>query len=137
VFFPLESIISFKLDTVLEQATLFPGGMYSSAFGFFMNQDKWNKLSKQDQDIIEKMGGEAAARSNGKSWDTADQVGLNALKAAGVPIVQANAAMIAEAKKRSGPIIEDWIKKASAKGVNAKAILDEFHAELKKVAAGK
>jgi TRAP-type transport system periplasmic protein len=28
VFFPLESIISFKLDTVLEQATLFPGGMY-------------------------------------------------------------------------------------------------------------
>src|SRR3989454_577532 len=34
VFFPLESIISFKLDTVLEQATLFPGGMYSSSFGF-------------------------------------------------------------------------------------------------------
>src|SRR5436190_20165732 len=27
VFFPLESIISFKLDTVLEQATLFPGGI--------------------------------------------------------------------------------------------------------------
>src|SRR5438093_8925243 len=44
VFFPLESIISFKLDTVLEQATLFPGGMYSSSFGFFMNEDKWNKL---------------------------------------------------------------------------------------------
>src|SRR5688572_26479075 len=40
VFFPMESIISFKLDTVLEQATLFPGGMYSSAFGFFMNEDK-------------------------------------------------------------------------------------------------
>ena len=42
--------------------------------------------------------------------------------------------MQAEAKKRSGPIIEDWIKKASAKGVDAKAILAEFHAELKKVA---
>src|SRR6266436_2075381 len=41
VFFPMESIISFKLDTVLEQATLFPGGMYSSSFGFFMNEDKW------------------------------------------------------------------------------------------------
>ncbi len=35
VFFPLESIISFKLDTVLKHATLFPGGFYSSAFGFF------------------------------------------------------------------------------------------------------
>jgi TRAP-type C4-dicarboxylate transport system substrate-binding protein len=114
---------------------VFPGGLYSSAFGFFMNEDKWNKLAKQDQAIIEKYSGEYAARSNGQSWDKADQVGLSALKAAGANIMTADAAMQAEAKKRSGPIIEDWIKKASAKGVNARAILDEFHAELKKVAA--
>jgi len=137
VFFPFESIVSFKLDKVIGQATVFPGGLYSSAFGFFMNEEKWNKLSKQDQDIIEKMSGEAAARSNGKSWDNADQVGLSALKAAGANIITADAAMQAEAKKRSGPIIEDWIKKASVKLPNAKAVLDEFHAELKKVEAGK
>jgi TRAP-type transport system periplasmic protein len=40
VFFPLESIASFKLDTVIGQATLFPGGLYSSSFGFFINEDK-------------------------------------------------------------------------------------------------
>jgi TRAP-type C4-dicarboxylate transport system substrate-binding protein len=137
VFFPLESVVSFKLDTVLEQATIFPGGMYSSAFGFFMNQDKWNKLSKQDQAIIEKMSGEAAARSNGKSWDTADQKGLAALKTAKVKIVQADKALLAEVRKRSDPIIEDWIAKANAKGADAPAILAEFRAELKKVAAGK
>ena len=137
VFFPFESIVSFKLDKVIGQATVCPGGLYSSSFGFFMNQDKWNKLAKQDQDIIDKMTGEFAARSNGKSWDAADQVGLNALKAAGANIVQADAAMAAEAKKRSAPIIEDWIKNASAKGINARAILNEFHDELKKVAAGK
>jgi len=137
VFFPFESIVSFKLDKVIGQATVFPGGLYSSSFGFFMNEDKWNKLSKQDQDIIEKMSGEAAARSNGKSWDNADKVGLDLLKAGGANIVTASPAMIAEAKQRSGPIIEDWIQKASAKGINAKAILAEFHAELKKVAAGK
>jgi len=45
--------------------------------------------------------------------------------------------MIAEAHKRSGPIIEDWIQKASVNLPNAKAVLDEFHAELKKVEAGK
>ncbi len=137
VFFPFESIVSFKLDKVIGQATVFPGGLYSSAFGFFMNQDKWNKLSKQDQDIIDKMTGEFAARSNGKSWDAADKLGFDALKAANANIVQADAAMVAEAKKRSAPIIEDWIKKASAKLPNAKAVLDEFHEELKKVAAGK
>src|SRR5438270_10232961 len=58
VFFPLESIISFKLDTVLEQATLFPGGMYSSSFGFFINEDKWNKLPRQDQEAIAKISAE-------------------------------------------------------------------------------
>jgi len=137
VFFPLESIVSFKLDKVIGQGTIFPGGLYSSSFGFFINEDKWNKLARQDQAIIEKYAGEYAARSNGQSWDKADQLGLNALKAAGARIVTADPAMRAEAQKRSGPIIEDWIKKASAKGVDAKAILAEFHAELKKVAAGK
>ena len=135
VFFPLESVVSFKLDTVLAQATLFPGGMYSSAFGFFMNEDKWRKLSKQDQAAIEKLSYEYAARSNGQSWDRADQVGLNALKKANVKIVNASPALLAEVQKRSNPIIEDWIKKASAKGVDARAALAEFRAELKKVAA--
>jgi TRAP-type C4-dicarboxylate transport system substrate-binding protein len=137
VFFPFESILSFKLESVIGQATVFPGGMYSSAFGFFMNEDKWNRISKQDQAIIEKYSYEYAARSNGKSWDAADQKGLDALKRVGVKIVQPDAAMVAEVNKRSAPIIEDWIRKASAKGVDARAALNEFHAELKKVASEK
>jgi TRAP-type C4-dicarboxylate transport system substrate-binding protein len=135
VFFPLESIVSLKLDTVLEQATLFPGGMYSSAFGFFMNEEKWNKLPKQDQAAIEKLSYEYVARTNGQSWDRADQKGLEGLKKAGVKIVNADPKLLAEVHKRSEPIIDDWIKKASAKGVNAKAALAEFRAELKKVAS--
>src|SRR5437762_3117556 len=137
VFFPMESIISFKLDTVLEQATLFPGGMYSSSFGFFMNEDKWNKLPKPDQDAIEKLSGEWIARHAGQSWDEADKKGLEVLKKSGVKIVNADPAFVAEVKKRSAPIIEDWVQKASAKGVDAAKILAEFREELKKVAAGK
>jgi TRAP-type C4-dicarboxylate transport system substrate-binding protein len=137
VFFPFESIVSFKLETVIGQATVFPGGMYSSAFGFFMNEDKWNKISKQDQAIIEKYSYEYAARSNGQSWDAADKKGLESLTKAGVKVVKPDAALQAEVQKRSAPIIDDWIKKASAKGVDAKGALAEFRAELKKVAAEK
>ena len=136
VFFPMESIVSFKLETVLEQATLFPGGMYSSAFGFFMNEDKWNKLPKQDQEVIAKLSGEHIARLAGRSWDEADKKGLEALQKSGVKIVNANPAFVAEVQKRSAPIVDDWIKKASAKGIDAGAVLAEFRAELKKVAAG-
>ena len=136
VFFPFESIASFKLDTVLQQATVFPGGMYSSAFGFFMNEEKWNKLAKQDQAIIDKLSYEYAARSNGQSWDAADQKGIDALKKASVKIVQADPAFVAEVRKRSQPIIDDWIKKAGDKyKFDARAVLEEFRAEIKKVTA--
>jgi TRAP-type transport system periplasmic protein len=137
VFFPLESIISFKLDTVLEQATLFPGGMYSSAFGFFMNEDKWNKLPRQDQEAIEKISGEHIARLAGNSWDEADRKGMEALKKSGVKILNANSEMVADVRKRSAPIVDEWIQAANAKGVDAAKILAEFRDELKKVAAGK
>jgi TRAP-type transport system periplasmic protein len=137
VFFPMEAVVSFKLEAVLEQATLIPGGMYSSAFGFFMNEDKWNKLPKADQDAITKLSGEHIARLAGRSWDDADVRGLEAIKKSGIKIVNADAAFVAEVKKRSTPIVEDWIKKASAKGVDAARVLAEFRAELKKVAAEK
>ena len=137
IFFPVESIVSFKLETVLGQATLFPGGIYSSSFGFFMNQDKWNKLPKQDQDLIEKLAGENIALTAGRSWDAADLKGMEAMKKSDVKIVNADAALIKEVRERSAPIEQDWIAKASAKGVNAKAVLEEFRAELKKVAGQK
>jgi TRAP-type C4-dicarboxylate transport system substrate-binding protein len=135
-FFPLESVVSFKLETVITQATLFPGGMYSSAFGFFMNEDKWKKLSPEDQAAIDKLSYESLARRAGRSWDAADRKGFDAMKAANVNIVNADPALVAEVRQRSEPIIQDWVKKASAKGIDAAAILAEFREELKKVAAG-
>ena len=137
VFFPLEAVASFKLETVLEQVTLFPGGMYSSAFGFFMNEDKWNKLPRQDQEAIEKISGEHIARMAGLSWDEADRKGMDAARKAGIKVVNADAAFVAEARKRSAPIIEDWIRKANTKGLDGAKILAEFHEELRKVAAAK
>ncbi len=136
-FFPSESIKSFNLDKVIKHATYFPGGFYSSAFGFFMNEDKWNKLSKQDQDAITSVSGEALARLAGKAWDAADKVGFEALKAAGVTVVDANPAFVADVRKRTEPLINDWIKAANAKGIDGAKVFAEFHEELKKVAAGR
>jgi len=102
-----------------------------------MNEDKWNKLPRQDQDALEKISGEWIARHAGNSWDVADQKGLDALKKSGVKIVNADPEFVAEVRKRSAPIVEEWIAKAKAKGVDAARILAEFREELKKVAAGR
>ncbi|HEY2561418.1 MAG TPA: TRAP transporter substrate-binding protein [Caldimonas sp.] len=137
IFFPVESIKSFNLDKVIHYATFFPGGFYSSSFGFFMNEDKWNKLSKQDQDAIWSVSGEHLARLAGKSWDAADRVGLDALKAANVTIIEASPSFVADVHQRTAPLVQDWIKSANAKGVDGAKAWAEYQEELKKVAAGK
>jgi TRAP-type C4-dicarboxylate transport system substrate-binding protein len=138
VFFPQESIVSFKLDSLVKYATLFPGGFYSSAFGFFMNEDKWNKLAKQDQDTILKSSGEYLARRAGKSWDNVDRLGNEGMKKAGVQIEVPNAALVKDIQAKSQPVIENWIKEVKEKrNMDGAALLKEFHAELKTVASGK
>jgi len=136
IFFPAESIKSFNLDKVIKYATFFPGGFYSSSFGFFMNEDKWNKLSKQDQDAITSVSGEALARLAGKAWDRADKAGLDTMKAASVEIIDASPEFVAEVRKRTEPLVQDWIKSANAKGIDGARVFAAFHEELKRVAAG-
>jgi TRAP-type C4-dicarboxylate transport system substrate-binding protein len=138
VFFPQESIVSFKLDNLVKYATLFPGGFYSSSFGFFINEDKWNKLSKQDQDVITKFSGEYLARRAGKSWDHVDDIGNKGMKKAGVQIETANAELVKNIQAKAQPVIQNWIKEVKEKrNMDGAILLNGFHAELKKVASEK
>jgi TRAP-type transport system periplasmic protein len=136
-FFPLESINSFKLSGVVKHATLFPGGFYGSAFGFFMNEDKWNKLPKADQDAIEKLSGEALARLAGKAWDAADKAALEEMKRVGITITDASPELVKGVLEKAKDIEDAWVKAASAKGIDAAKVLAEFREEIKNVAAGK
>jgi TRAP-type C4-dicarboxylate transport system substrate-binding protein len=135
-FFPLESIVSFKLGSVIKYATLFPGGFYGSAFGFFMNEDKWNKLSKEDQDAIASVSFEPLARLAGKAWDAADAAGLEEMKRGGIQISEASPELIKGVEERAKTIIDKWVKDATAKGIDGAKVLAEFREELKRVAAG-
>lgn len=135
VFFPMESIISFKLDSVLKHATLFPGGFYSSAFGWFMNEGKWAKLSKQDQDAIIAESGEKLATLAGNTWDEADAAGLAQMKKSGIQITIPDAAFVKEVMSKASKLEQDWIKAANAKGINGAEVLAAFRAEVKKVEA--
>src|SRR5215510_13447497 len=135
-FFPLESIISFKLGSVIKYATLFPGGFYGSAFGFFMNEERWNKLSKEDQEAIMSVSGEALARLAGKAWDAADRAAYEEMKKVGIQITEASPELIQGVKERAKLIEDEWVKNASAKGLDGAKVLAEFREEIKRVAAG-
>jgi TRAP-type transport system periplasmic protein len=136
-FFPLESISSFKLGSVIKHATLFPGGFYGSAFGMFMNEDKFNKLSKEDQEAIMSVSGENIARIAGKAWDDADKASLEQMKKDGVQISEPSPEFVKAVQEKSKVIIDKWIEGAKAKGVDGAKVLAEFQEEIKNVAAGK
>jgi len=137
VLFPQDAIVSFGLDGVVKYATLFPGGLFNFSFGFVMNQDKWDKLAKQDQELLTRFGGEAFARRAGKSWDNADRLGNEGMKKAGVRFDMANQTFIKEIQVKARPIIQNWINEVKEKrNMDGAMLLREFHDELKRVAAG-
>ena len=134
VWFPDESIISFKLDKLIKYRTAVPGGLYNTSFALVMNQATWDKIPKADQDIISKMSGEYAARFIGKYWDEMDDKSLQAQKAAGIQSTTADAKFVADFKAKTAGIEAEWVKDAEAKGLkNAAAVLQEFRAEIAKI----
>lgn len=136
VFFPAESVASFKLEKLIKFATLVPGGLYNTSFAFIMNPDKYNKMSPADKKVIDDWSGEKLARLIGKHWDRGDQVGRQALKSNNVPTITANAAFISELNTKIGPLEANWFKLAAGKGVDGKKVLAEFRGEIEKVQAG-
>lgn len=130
IMFPAESPKSFKLTKLLKYATKVPGGLYNTSFFLVMNQARWDKLSDADKKAIESVSGEAFAHLAGKAWDAADAAGYEAMKADGMQVMDAPAAMVDELKKIADPIVDAWAEDATKKrGVDAKAALAALRAE--------
>jgi len=134
VWFPDESIVSFKLDKLIKFRTAVPGGLYNTSFALVMNPATWAKIGKADQAAIDKLSGEYAARHFGKYWDEEDDKSLVAQKSLGVQMTQADAKFVADFKARTASIETAWVQEAEGKGLKgAAAILQEFRAEIAKV----
>ncbi len=136
IFFPSESIEAFKLTGLLRHGTEVPGGLYNTSFVMMMNEAKFNALSPADQEAINRLSGEHFARLVGKAWDVADAAGNEAIRAAGVQVQTASPAFMDELRSKIDPIEQAWYEEIKAKGLDGAALMEEFRAEIRKVAAG-
>lgn len=137
VFFPPESVASFRLDGIVRYATLFPGGLYADVHAIIMNKDAFAKLTDQDKAILMKLSGENIARMGGKAWGDADVAALESLKSKNVEFVQPSPQFIADVKERTAGFEKEWLALAKERGVDGPAILAEFRAELARLEANK
>ena len=136
VFFPKESIKSFKLTKLVRHATLVPDGLYNVSFFLVMNPNTWASLSAADQAAIMQVSGESFARLAGKAWDAVDVEGVEAMKADGVEVIDAPAGLVAQIKERTAGLESAWAGDAKTKGVDGAKVMADLRAEIAKVAAG-
>lgn len=125
-YLPNESVTAFNVDGILKHTTMVPGGLYNISFFLVMNKGRFDALPAEDREAIMKVSGEAFARMAGKAWDAADAAALEKMKANGNSIAFASLDFLNEIRTLSAPIEEAWIAEAAAKGVDAKAALEEL-----------
>jgi len=133
VFFPKESVGSFRLTPVLKHATFIPGGLYNVSFVWMANPAKWASVPEADRKLIQPLLGEALALRAGKAWDAADERGVQAMREGGIRMQNASPALVAEIRKATGPLEQAWIGRAKAKGVDGAAVMSALRAEIKKL----
>ncbi|MCB2100504.1 MAG: TRAP transporter substrate-binding protein [Rhodobacterales bacterium] len=136
VFFPKESIRSFKLTKLVRYATMVPGGLYNTSFFLVMNPGAFDKLPAADQKAIMSVSGEAFARLAGQGWDSADAWGVEGMQADGIQIQNASPALIDQIRRKTAGIESAWVEAVKAKGIDGEAVMRDLRAEIKKVQAG-
>lgn len=133
MLFPPSDTYSLKMVPFVKHTLLIPGGAYGASFSLFMNQKKFDGLSAAEKAAVMASSGEKIAE-DGAAMDALNKVGLKALKDHGATISTANAAFMAEAKKRLGFLTKAWLADAKKAGVDGQAALDFYLAEGEKAA---
>ncbi len=122
VMMPMEGKKGFKLTEVAQHSYIMPGGFYRGSFALIMNQEKFDSLSKADQDALMTVFGEPASRMAGQVWDEIDTIGTDATNAASDnSLTTASEADQKTYSDMAKPIIEATISAANDKGVDAEA----------------
>lgn len=133
VFFPAESLIAFKLDGVIKNATVYPGGLYSDTHAVIMNKDAFKKLPEKDRDILLSLSGKHLAELAGKAWDKHDAVGQQVLASGKINLIKADAALVDAVRERTKGFKQTWLDAAKEKGIDGPAALAYFESELKRL----
>jgi len=121
--YPLEANKGWKLGEVTGYCTAAFSAAYTTSFFVVMNKDKWNALPQEVQKVIEEINAEWVTK-HGKAWDVSDMEGIQFFLNQGGQLIGVDAKEQARWKKAVEPILNNYIKETSAKGINAKEVVD-------------
>jgi TRAP-type C4-dicarboxylate transport system substrate-binding protein len=129
-FAPIETLKGWKQADVIKSTTDCSDIGYTTAMFVVMNLKKWNSLPADVQKVMEEVSAQWID-IHGKAWDQLDQEGRDYTLSLGNKIVSVSAAENGKWKKAVRPIIEDYIKDVSAKGLPADKAVKEVESLIK------
>jgi len=132
VFLPAMEQKYLRLNEVTSHLTLFPGGMYNTAFTIFMNPDVFDGLSDEDQQAIMSVSGEKLSRLAGQAWAGADQSGLEAAIQNGVEVNQLSEGdtLVEELHEAAVGMDQQWLDSVADMPVDAAAALEYYRSQV-------
>ena len=130
--YPIEANKGWKLGEVVDYVTLAYPAAYTTSFFVVMNKDKWNSLSKKDQQIIEQINKEWAVK-HGEAWDSSDKEGLDFFLAQkGNKVIKIDAAESKRWADAVEPLISEYAAKLKSDGIDGDAVIKTIRASLAK-----
>jgi TRAP-type transport system periplasmic protein len=109
---PMESVVNFRLDGILKNHTIIPGGLYDASFFVVMNEGKFKGLSAADQQAVMKVSGEMLSRRWGQEFDKQDKAAQAKLRADGHKFAEPNKTLLDNVRK----VRTDMLKELQAEG---------------------
>jgi len=121
--YPFEANKGWKLGEVVDYITADFSAAYTTSFFVVMNKDKWKKISKKDQKIIEQINEEWAVK-HGEAWDSSDMEGIKFFLNQGGEIIGLDKKEAAKWKTAVMQVISDYVSNTKKKGVPAQKVVD-------------
>jgi TRAP-type transport system periplasmic protein len=121
--YPFEANKGWKLGEVVDYITADFSAAYTTSFFVVMNKDKWKKISKKDQKIIEQINEEWIVK-HGEAWDSSDMEGIKYFLNQGGQVIGLDKKEAENWQKAVAPVIDDYVKKGKEKGIPAQKVVD-------------
>lgn len=128
-FCPVETLKGWKQGEVINCLTDSRCIGYTTAFFVAMNKGKWDALPADVQKTIESVSAEWVVK-HGQAWNDADAEGLAFVKGLKREIVPLAAAEQALWAGKVAPLLQDYVVRATQKGLPGEAFLNELKASV-------
>ena len=127
---PYAALTGWHLLEFVAHQVIFPGGILPGSFFIVVNQKSWDAIAAEDQAAIMRVSGERYAKRAGFVFDEEAEKALDMICESTVRLSVASPGLINGFAAAAGFIDEEWVRKADRAGIDGRAALRYFRAQV-------